>query len=384
MFTLSQQAQQYIENHMDQLIALTAELCAIPAPSRHEEHRADFCRRWLADHGAQGVYIDSAKNVIWDWQCEGKNEVVCVAAHTDTVFPDMTPFTMEIRDGRAYCPAVGDDTVNVAMLMLIMAYVAEYRPECEKGMLFVLNACEEGLGNLDGVRQLFKDWDGRIGEFITFDGSYKHICARAVGSVRYRIRIETEGGHSFSAFGNRNAIEKMARLISLLYDIKVPRLHGVRTTYNVGEIKGGTSINTIAQSAEMLYEYRSDAREGLSAMRRKFCEAVERIRPSCGKLTVEVLGERPCSGNVDQLKQRSLIQRAADAVEQHTGERPDVTSGSTDCNLPLSLGIPAICFGGYLGAGAHTREEYIELKSLPAGFKSLMAFVMSYFETENR
>lgn len=379
MFTLSRQAFEYVERHLDELISLTAELCAIPAPTRHEQQRADFCRRWLIDHGAQGAYIDEAKNVIWSYQCESKADITCVAAHTDTVFPDTTPFRMEIRDGRAYCPAVGDDTVCVAMLLLIAAYVAKYRPACAKGMLFVFNACEEGLGNLDGIRRLFKDWEGRIGEFITLDGSYKHICARAVGSVRYRITIETEGGHSYGAFGNRNAIEKMARLISLLYDIEVPKLQGVRTTYNVGEIKGGTSVNTIAQSCEILYEYRSDAREGLSAMRRKFCEAIERIRPSCGKLTVEILGERPCSGNVDPLKQRALIERAADAVESYVGIRPDVTSGSTDCNLPLSLGIPAICFGGYVGAGAHTREEYIELDSLPQGFKSVMAFIENCF-----
>lgn len=247
------------------------------------------------------------------------------------------------------------------------------------GMVFVLNACEEGLGNLYGVRQLFTDWLGRIGAFITLDGSYLSIVAKAVGSARYRIRIETEGGHSYGAFGNRNAIEKMARLIGLLYDIEVPKIPGVTTTYNVGSISGGTSVNTIAQSCEILYEYRSDAREGLSAMKRKFSEAIERIRPFCGNLTVDLLGERPCSGNINLGDLKALTDRAADIIERHTGKRPPVKSGSTDCNWPLSLGVPAICFGGYLGGGAHTRGEYVDLSTIPTGFPIVMEFIMSYF-----
>lgn len=380
--SLSERARSYIQTCFDDLIALTAALCAIPAPSHHEEKRAEFCLAWLHAHGCPEAYTDSAKNVIWPYECDGKDNIACLAAHTDTVFPDTDPFIMEIRDGRAYCPAVGDDTMSVAQLMLIMAYIAEHRPACPGGMLFVLNACEEGLGNLDGTRQLFADWSGRIGEFITLDGSYKSIVAKAVGSVRYRIRIETEGGHSYGAFGNRNAIEKMARLIGLLYDIEVPKIPGVTTTYNVGSISGGTSVNTIAQSCEILCEYRSDAREGLSAMKRKFSEAIERIRPSCGSLTVEVLGERPCSGNVNLGALKALTDRAADIIEEYTGSRPPVRSGSTDCNWPLSLGVPAICFGGYLGGGAHTREEYVDLSTVPLGSSIVMSFIMSFY-TEN-
>jgi len=364
---------------MDELILLTGALCAIPAPTRHEEERAAFCIWWLRNHGIDNAYIDEAKNVIWPYQCEGKCSVTCLAAHTDTVFPDRTPFRMDIRDGRAYCPAVGDDTVSVAMLLLIMAYVAEHRPECPEGMLFTLNACEDGLGNLDGVRRLFADWDGRIGRFISLDGSYHHIVAKAVGSARWRIAIETEGGHSFGSFGNRNAIEKMSRLICMLYDVEVPKIPGVKTTYNVGTITGGTSVNTIAQHAEILYEYRSDAREGLSCMRRKFEEAVEKMRPHCAKITVELLGERPCSGPVNMGAQRALTERAADIVEHYVGKRPDVCSGSTDCNWALHKGVPAVCFGGYTGAGAHTRGEYIDLDSLKPGFPLVAAFILGYF-----
>lgn len=379
MSMLFQTAEQYIDRHMNDLIELTAALCAIPAPSHHEEARAAFCLDWLRGHGIEDAYIDGAKNVVWPYQCAGKSAVVCLAAHTDTVFPDTDPFAMELREGRAYCPAVGDDTVNVALLMLVMAFVAGHRPLCPTGMLFTLNACEEGLGNLDGMRRLFADWDGRIGAFVSLDGSYASIVNKAVGSVRYRVSIETEGGHSFGSFGQRNAIEKLSRLISMLYDVEAPQLPGVKTTYNVGLVSGGTSVNTIAQHAEMLYEYRSDAREGLSAMRRKFDEAIERVRPSCEKITVEVLGERPCSSSVNLGALKALTSRAAEIIEQFTGAQPNIQSGSTDCNWPLSLGIPAICFGGYLGRGAHTREEYIELDSLPTGARIVFAFILSYF-----
>ena len=380
--TLSERARQFADSQYDELISLTETLCAIPAPSHHEERRAEFCLQWLLDHGCAGAYIDEAKNVIWPYRCDRKTEITCVAAHTDTVFPDTNPFKMEVRDGRAYCPAVGDDTMSVAQLMLIMAYAAEHQPECPNGLLFTLNACEEGLGNLDGMRRLFTDWEGRIGAFITLDGSYQSIVAKAVGSVRYRVRIETEGGHSFGAFGNRNAIEKMARLIGLLYDIEIPKIPGVKTTYNVGSISGGTSVNTIAQSCEILYEYRSDSREGLNAMKRKFSEAIEKVRPFCGNLTVEVLGERPCAANVNLGALKSLIDRAADVIEKHTGSRPPVKSGSTDCNWPLSLGVPAICFGGYLGGGAHTREEFVDLSTISIGFPIVTEFIMSFFSEE--
>ena len=115
-------------------------------------------------------------------------------------------------------------------------------------------------------------------------------------------------------------------------------------------------------------------------MKRKFSEAIEKVRPFCTNLTVEVLGERPCAGNVNPGELNSLIGRAADLIEKHTGSRPPVKFGSTDCNWPLSLGVPAICFGGYLGGGAHTREEYVDLSTMSTGFPIVMEFVMSWFE----
>ena len=375
--SLSERAQQFAASSYDELISLTGRLCAIPAPSHHEELRAEFCLKWLHEHGCEGAYIDEAKNVIWPYQCDGKAKITCLAAHTDTVFPDTEPFKMEIRDGRAYCPAVGDDTMSVAQLMLIMACIAGHKPECPTGLLFALNACEEGLGNLRGTRHLMEQYSSRVTEFITFDGCADQIVDQAVGSHRFRVEIHTEGGHSYKAFGNRNAIAAMAELISQLYAIEVPP-EG-KTTYNVGTICGGTSVNTIAQRSEMLYEFRSDCRDSLAAMERQFEAVIDDFRVRGFDVRVNVVGVRPCSGDVDESRHQALKERAAEAVRRHYGFAPYFASGSTDCNIPLSLGIPAICPGCVVGGGAHTREEYVEIGSLRPGLGVAFDLILHHF-----
>ena len=210
----------------------------------------------------------------------------------------------------------------------------------------------------------------------SFDGSSEMLCNGAVGSIRYRVEVKTEGGHSYAAFGNRNAIAYLAGLIQTLYNAPVPKT-GKRTTFNVGKISGGTSVNTIAQQAEMLFEYRSDLRENLETMKNIFNAAVESTRSMVSEVNVDVLGERPCTGDVDPVHQKQLEDKAAALLDKYCGAVPEMLPASTDCNISLSVGIPSICFGGYIGRGAHTREEYIELESLRNGFPMLLACVLS-------
>lgn len=151
---------------------------------------------------------------------------------------------------------------------------------------------------------------------------------------------------------------------------------GGKTTYNVGTISGGTSVNTIAQEASMLYEFRSDRKVNLAYMEEKFEAAVNEAKAAGLDITYEILGIRPCSGDVDKERQARLLERAKAAVETVTGICPGVGSGSTDCNIPLSMGIPSVCVGCYSGAGAHTREEYVEEASLPLGYR--VAFEMIF------
>ena len=375
---LTQDILNYMDTHQQEAFDLLVELAQIPAPSHHEEKRAEFCLNWLKTQGAENAYIDDALNVIYPIGCTEENPLMVFMAHSDVVFPDTTPLPLTIEDCKIKCPGVGDDTANVVALLMAAKYIAQQNlVPVQCGVLLVVNSCEEGLGNLKGSRKILADFGHRVREFITFDGSVTSIVNRAVGSRRYRIEIDTEGGHSYGAFGNRNAIAYLASLIDTLYTMKVPPIG--KTTYNVGTISGGTSVNTIAQHAEMLYEFRSDEREALAIMEQHLNAAIEFYRTKGVEVTVTLLGDRPCSGDVDHVLETSLMDRAAEAVKRHYGYEVTFRSGSTDCNVPLSMGIPAICVGCAVGTGAHTREESVDIASLRPGLAVALELILHHF-----
>lgn len=376
---LSQEILQYIDEHRQEAFDLLVELAQIPAPSNHEEKRAAFCKDWLEKQGAKGVYIDDALNVIYPVGCTADNPLVVYMAHSDVVFPDTDPLPLRIEDGKICCPGVGDDTANAVALLTVAKYIAQHDVKpANEGVLIVINSGEEGLGNLKGSKKIMQDFGARVREFVSLDGGGAGCVNRAVGSKRYRIGIDTEGGHSYGAFGNRNAIAYLASMIDMLYTMKVPEKG--YTTYNVGTISGGTSVNTIAQHAEMLYEFRSDEREDLEVMERHLNAAVEVYRAKGVGVTVELVGDRPCSGEVDAEREMLLIGRAAAATKRHYNAEMTCHSGSTDCNVPLSMGIPAICVGCYTGRGAHTREEYVNIDSLLPGLRFAFDLLLYHFE----
>lgn len=360
----------FIEENLDLLYGTLRELCAIPAPSGQEEGRAQYCRRWLEGIGAEGVYIDEALNVIFPIGCDGSDKITVFVAHTDTVFPDTEPMPYEDDGTVIRSPGVGDDTASLAVLLLTAKYFVGHGICPPHGIMFVCNSCEEGLGNLKGTRKLFESFAGRIARFVSFDStSLDHIADRCVGSHRYEVTVRTEGGHSFLSFGNENAIARLSALVCDLYSIKAPQKPGTKTTYNVGKICGGTSVNTIAEDAAMLCEYRSDDEECLAFMKEQFAAAFERAKSSDTDLTVRCIGERPCMGDVDATALGELVGTCQEIIESTAGVRVGMGSGSTDCNIPLSLGIPAVCIGVYNGGGAHTRGEWIEKSSLPTGLE---------------
>lgn len=357
----------FIAKNTESIYTTLRELCAIPAPSHFEGARAEYCRTWLERAGAHGVYIDGAQNVIFPIGCEGSDKITVYVAHTDTVFPDTEPMPYE-DDGKIIrSPGVGDDTASLALLLHVAKYFIEKNIRPEGGVMFVCNAGEEGLGNLKGTKQLFADFTGRIARFISFDSYFDKIADTCVGSHRYEVTAETEGGHSFLAFGNRNAIAELSRIVSEIYDITVPQKEGTHTTYNVGSITGGTSVNTIAQRATMLCEYRSDDEECLAAMQAHFARIFDGARARGVDLTVTQIGERPCMGKVDRAEIARLTAICRGIIEDTVGVHVTTSPSSTDCNVPLSLGIPALCIGVYQGGGMHTREEWIEKASLPLG-----------------
>ena len=379
-----EQAEYFLGLEKD-IAELIESLCAHPAPSGRERERAEFCRNWLLSRGAGGTYIDEALNVIYPYNCEGKDKIILFSAHTDTVFPDTEPMPF-INDGEYLrSPGVGDDTACLAMLMLVAAYVADRGLSSDYGILFAANSCEEGLGNLKGTRQIMGDYGDKIVEAYAFDATYNHIFNRCVGSERYKISIKTKGGHSYYDFGNGNAIAEAAGLITQLYKLPVPRKENCKTTYNVGIIEGGCSVNTIAEEAGFLYEYRSDDYGSLVIMRAQFFELLEKFKSeSNALLSLETVGERPCAKLDDSCRLEEMSRKAIECVERYTGESCIAESASTDCNIPMSMGIPAICIGTYMGDGAHTRAEKIRIDSLNKGMAIVADTVLEFFAGDEK
>lgn len=372
--------QQWIDDNFEAHLALLKTLAAIPAPSHHEEKRAGFILDWLVKAGANDAYIDEAMNVILPFACEGRDDITVYMAHTDVVFPDLTALPVRQEDNLLYAPGVGDDTANVAAILTCIKYIIQHGLKPKQPVLLVLNSCEEGLGNLKGVRQIVHDFAGRVKEMISFDCTIDEgIVCQAVGSERWRIMASTIGGHSFGDFGSPNAIHLMARLINKLYEQKMPDWKGHKTTYNVGTVAGGTSVNTIAQNADMLYEYRSDDKKALNYMHSQFSDIMEDAKGPDVQWELELLGERPCSGEVDTAAEEQLLNRCEQAIRTITGKPVRRRSGSTDANIPLSLGIPAVTFGLYQGGGAHTREEWLDIGSLKPGLLLGLDLITSHF-----
>ena len=366
----------FISKNTAAIYKLHEDLCKIPAPSHHEEKRAEYCKKWLESKGAKGVYIDEAKNTVFPLNCENSNRITVIVAHTDTVFPDTEPMPFYDDGERVHCPGAGDDTASLAVMLLVAEYCIENSIRPEGGILFVANSCEEGLGNLKGTRQIFKDYEGRIEKFISFDsaqiGRINDVC---VGSHRYEVEVKTEGGHSFGYFGNNNAIHKIAEIISAIYSISVPEKEGTKTTYNVGIISGGTSINTIAENASMLCEYRSNDVECLEIMEKRFADIFAAANRGKVEVFVKRVGERPCAKDLDPEKQKALCGFLAQVIESVINENPTYAPSSTDCNIPMSLGIPAACISVYQGGGNHTRAEWIEKASLLTGLEIALNLV---------
>lgn len=369
-------AEKYAEANAEESLELLRTLGKIPAPSRREEQRAAFVREWLIEHGAKDVTIDKAKNVICKINCDKYDEYAVFAAHTDVVFPDLEPLPMKEDEEKIYAPGIGDDTSNLVNLLMSTKYILDNQIDMKCGIMIVANACEEGSGNLDGVKQLFADYGDKVKQFISFDGYTSQCTTIAVGSHRYRISCKTRGGHSYLDYGEANAIEILCKLVERLYAIDPPSEE--KTTYNVGRIEGGSTVNSIAQSAEMLYEFRSTSQQCLETMEKKFYEAVKSCQDLGGELEVEVTGIRPGNGPIDKEALLAFTERNADIIQTFYDGKMDYGAYSTDSNIPLSMGIAANTIGTVRGGHAHTREEWMIKGSLKQGAKIVLSLLLQY------
>jgi len=376
----SQLIKKYVEEHLQEAVSLLEMLGKIPAPSHYEEKRAEFCKDWFIEQGGDEVWIDDAKNTICAIDCDKHEEIVCFMAHTDVVFDDQDQLPMRREDNILFAPGIGDDTANLVNLMMAAKYILQKKPLLNKGILIVANSCEEGLGNLEGCKTIFKNFGDRIKEFYSFDGYMSQCTSTPVGSYRYKISVQEDGGHSYLDFGKDNAIYTMVSLIQDLYEIEVPTEE--KTTFNVGNIQGGTTVNSIAEEATILYEYRSSSQKCLSIMEERFNKVISTFEKDGKKITTEILGIRPGKGDFSGKDLESWTQKNIDIITKYYDGSIDQRPFSTDANIPLSRGVLANTIGTIIGGDAHTREEWVDLTSVPQGMSIVLALILQYKMTE--
>jgi tripeptide aminopeptidase len=343
---------------------LAARICAVPAPTGSERLRAEFVATLFRERGYTPD-IDAVGNVYARRGKRGKGPVLLLLAHTDTVFPLATPLIIR-REGDILCgPGIGDNSVHVAALLGVLEMLDSMEKETDVDLVAVADVGEEGLGNLRGARAAVERYAGDVGAVIALDGNLGRVINGAVGSKRWRITVRGPGGHSFASFGLPSAIHGLARIIAALADIEVP--HEPRTTFNIGIIEGGTSINTIAPTASALLDMRSTDGAMLDRLAELVRDIVQHRAGEGLQTEIEVLGERPAGS-------RSLTDPLVLLAAQTLlwlGIEPKYVVASTDANVPISLNIPAICVGVTYVERAHTLAEHIIVPPIGDGLAQL-------------
>jgi acetylornithine deacetylase/succinyl-diaminopimelate desuccinylase-like protein len=336
----------------------------IPAPPFKEKVRAEYYQKRMQELGFKDASIDAEGNVIAlrKGSAGGRPRLV-VSAHLDTVFPEGTDVTIKEKDGAIVAPGIGDDSRGLAAMLSLIKAMNENQIATVGDIMFVGTVGEEELGNLRGVKALFRDHTD-IDGFISIDGlGITRVVNQATGSHRYEFTFKGPGGHSFQEFGLPSAIHAMGRAIAKISELQPPS--DPRTTFTVGTVTGGTSVNAIAAEARMAVDMRSNATEELLKLEARLLELVkeavadENARWKSDKMTVEarLIGDRPAGIVAMDSPIVLATQRAVAAVTR--GPRPTFAGSSTDSNIAMSLGIPAVTIGGGgEGGNWHSRNEW--------------------------
>lgn len=352
------------------------QLCRVPAPTLMEQERAAW---FLEQFRALGwtASIDRAGNVIAAW---GEAPYVALTAHLDTVIAPRSKDDISVEpDGRFRGPGVSDNGAGLACLLAVARAWKTWQPPADltRGLLLIANVAEEGEGNLLGMRYLCKQSPlaPNIQSYLIVDGAnVDHITTRALGSRRYEMAFSGPGGHSWSDYGVANPLHALCRAVALFAET---RLNGTpKSAFNVGLIEGGSSVNTIAQAARAKVDIRSESNEKMTELYENLSDAVDRARDlenqraTSGKVASKVkeIGSRPAAA----LSDSATILQYIRAVDAHLGIRSHLDCSSTDANIPLSLGIPAIAVGGGgAGGGAHTTQEWFLPEGRDLGLKRI-------------
>ncbi len=374
-----------------------AELVQIPAPPFGEKARGEWLAARFAEAGLQQVETDAAGNV-WGVLAatglppESTGPVVLLSAHLDTVFPAGTPIHAVLEGDRLKAPGACDNGAGLAGMLALAHALIRGGVELPAPLVFVGNVGEEGEGDLRGVRHVYQQsaWAGRIAAHVVLDGAGADTAVtQAIGCSRYQVNITGPGGHSFTDAGTPNPIAALAVALAALAAVDVPE--EPRTTVNFGTIRGGTSVNSIPENAQAAVDFRSTAPEQLVrlevALHRAVEDAITRANaqaknaPGGGRgllsYSVAKIGERPAA----VLPEESPLLAALRAVDRHLGLRTDLRLGSTDANLPLSLGVPALSLGaGGEGGAAHTLGEWYCAKNRELGLRRVLLLTLTMLE----
>ncbi|MBC8086760.1 MAG: M20/M25/M40 family metallo-hydrolase [Phycisphaerae bacterium] len=341
-------------------------LCEIPAPPFKEAARAEAYRKQLISLGAINVRIDKEGNVLGEIHGATPGPTVMLTSHLDTVFPEGTDVMVKRNGTKLTAPGIGDDCRGLAVTLAITRQIITQKIPIAGRLLVVATVGEEGPGNLRGVRAIFGSaMRDSMDYFISVDGVGYSITNRAVGSNRYRVKYVGPGGHSYGAFGMPNPIHALGRAIALASDIEVPV--NPKVTFNIGIVSGGQSVNSISASGSMDVDMRSESAPALAdldrrmqaAFRKALADEIARWPGSKVPLTLQIdtIGIRPAGATADD----AFIVRTALAAGKTMGVYTPLTPSSTDANIPISLGIPAITIdGGGVGQGGHSLDEWYD------------------------
>ena len=369
---------------IERVLNLAINIQQIPAPTFEEHQRAKFIQRYFLEMGVKDVLLDDVGNVYALINGRGEKAPLVVSAHLDTVFPKDTDLTISRTQEKITGPGIGDNSLGLAGLFGLYWALSEAnvgqnpKPTLAGDVWLVANVSEEGLGNLMGMKAVVNRFREEVLAYLVLEGmSSGQIYHRGLGVRRYQISVHTKGGHSWVDYGNPSAIHELAELMVKIKNLDFPTVP--QTSYNVGVISGGTTVNTIAAEASLQLDLRSVSPIALGWVSSQVEALVEQTNQKGGEdihVIFEVIGERP-AGEIPA--DHPLVKLA---VERHlaNGLRPGLKIGSTDANEPLSRGFPAICMGLTTGGGSHTRGEYIDIQPIGQGMAILVDFVQAVFQ----
>lgn len=366
------------KNLISRVLDTTIAIQQIPAPTFQERERGEFVQARFLAEGLKDVAIDELGNVYARLPGAGNLPPIVISAHLDTVFPASTELGIKREEDRIYGPGIGDNALGLTGLFgLLWLLRQKWGPDLSLpgDLWLVANVGEEGLGDLRGMRAVVDRFNDQVLAYLVLEGmALGQIYHRGLGVQRYRISVHTQGGHSWVDYGIPSAVHELAKLITRLTPLTAPT--EPRSSLNVGVINGGTSVNTIAPEAHLELDLRSEGEKALLNLTRQVEALVKATDRPDVKVSYEIIGKRPAGEIPSTHPLIRLVRRCL--LEQDI--QPNLTIGSTDANVPLSRGLPAVCLGLSTGYGAHTVNEYINIQPLARGLAQLAAVVEGAFQ----